>query len=153
MRRLKGKTDYRKRKALLASGLPRAVVRKSNKNIIVEIVSYDPLGDRVISFATSKHLKKFGMDNPNANTTSAYLTGFMAGKIALSKGVEKCILDIGLNHPIPGARVFSSLKGMLDAGLDIPHSENILPDDERIRGKIDAGMEEIKEKISSEVIP
>lgn len=34
-----------------------------------------------------------------------------------------CILDIGLARTTTGARVFSVLKGALDGGLDIPHSE------------------------------
>ena len=153
MRRLKGQTNYRKRRALLASGIPRAVVRKSNKNMIVEIVSYDPVGDKVISFSSSIHLKKYGIDEQlGRNTTSAYLTGFMAGKLALSKGVNECVLDIGLNHPTKGSRVFASLKGLLDAGVEIPHSDDVLPDEERINGKLGADkIEEIKNKISSEV--
>lgn len=34
-----------------------------------------------------------------------------------------CILDVGLARTTTGAKVFSVLKGALDGGLDIPHSE------------------------------
>ena len=36
----------------------------------------------------------------------------------------KAILDIGLARATTGARVFGVLKGALDVGIDIHHSEN-----------------------------
>ena len=47
---------------------------------------------------------------------------------------EEAILDIGLAASTPGNRVFSALKGMVDAGLDIPHSDGVLPDEDRVNG-------------------
>jgi large subunit ribosomal protein L18 len=47
---------------------------------------------------------------------------------------DRAILDIGLNRATPGARVFAALKGAVEAGLEIPHGEEILPSDERVRG-------------------
>jgi large subunit ribosomal protein L18 len=44
------------------------------------------------------------------------------------------VLDIGLARATPGARVFAALKGAVEAGLEIPHGEEILPDDARTRG-------------------
>jgi hypothetical protein len=44
-------------------------------------------------------------------------------------------LDIGLNPPIKGSRIYAALKGVVDSGLDIPHSPDILPDDSRISGE------------------
>ena len=44
-------------------------------------------------------------------------------------------MDIGLATPKKGSKVFASLKGMVDSGLDIPHNEKILPSEERIRGE------------------
>jgi len=35
----------------------------------------------------------------------------------------RCILDVGLARTTKGARVFATLKGACDGGLDIPHSE------------------------------
>ncbi len=46
----------------------------------------------------------------------------------------RAILDIGLNRATPGARVFAALKGAVEAGLDVPHGEKILPSDERAKG-------------------
>jgi len=44
------------------------------------------------------------------------------------------------------------LKGVLDSGINIPHSESILPNDDRIRGKhiseeIVKQFEDVKKKI------
>jgi large subunit ribosomal protein L18 len=41
-------------------------------------------------------------------------------------------LDIGLHVPSKGTRVFAALKGVVDAGVEVPYSEDIVPDDERI---------------------
>ena len=65
---------------------------------------------------------------------AAYLTGYLAGKKAKKAGVEKAVLDIGLKVPAKGAGCFAALKGMLDAGLEIPHGEGIFPSEERIKG-------------------
>jgi large subunit ribosomal protein L18 len=56
------------------------------------------------------------------------------GKAAVAQGAENAVLDIGLAASTPGNRVFSALKGMVDAGLEIPHGEDILPDEGRITG-------------------
>ncbi len=133
-RRREGKTDYRKRLALLKSGKPRAVVRKTLKYIIVQIVDYHEDGDRVLMGVTSKKLKKYGWEGSFKNTPAAYLTGYLAGKMALKKGIKEAVLDIGLQRPVKGSKVFAVLKGMLDAGIEIPHSDNIFPSEERIRG-------------------
>ena len=40
-----------------------------------------------------------------------------------------------------GGRVYAALKGMSDAGLDIPHSEDVYPDEDRLNGAhIDGGL-------------
>ena len=134
-RRREGKTDFRTRINLLRSGRPRAVVRKSHRNIIVQLVEFDPSGDRVIATAEAFDLRKHGWKGSTSNTPAAYLTGYLAGKKALSAGVESAVLDIGLSTPTKGGRVFATLKGMVDAGLDIPYSEDVVPPEERIRGE------------------
>jgi large subunit ribosomal protein L18 len=56
------------------------------------------------------------------------------GYKARARGVEEAVLDIGLHRPVAGARVFAVLRGALDAGLEIPHGEEVLPDDDRVKG-------------------
>jgi len=134
-RRREGKTNYRKRLALLKSGKPRVVVRKSNKNIRVQFAIYEKEGDKIITSAMGNELKKYEWDGSLSNTPAAYLTGLLAGKKALKKGIKEGILDIGLYTPVKGARIFAALKGVVDAGVNVPYSEEIIPSEDRIYGK------------------
>lgn len=134
-RRREGKTNYGKRKALIVSDKPRLVVRGSLKNIIAQIVVAKPHGDEVIVSAHSRELTKYGWRAPRGNVPAAYLTGFLCALKAKAMGVEEALLDIGLYTPSKGSRVFAALKGAIDAGLIIPHSEEVLPDEDRITGE------------------
>ncbi len=134
-RRREGRTDYRHRAALIKSGVPRAVVRKSNKHIRVQFIDFTDKGDVVLATAVSMELEKLGWTGSGKSTPGAYLTGLLAGKRALEKGVEEAVLDIGLREPTKGAIVFAALKGILDAGIEVPHGEGMLPSQDRLVGK------------------
>ena len=135
-RRREGKTNYYKRIKLIKSGKPRLVVRRTNKYIIVQVVEARIEGDRTIAAAHSRELVKlYGWKGGTSNTSAAYLTGLLAAYRALEKGVREAVLDIGLHEPVKGSRVFAALKGALDAGLKVPHSEEILSSEDRIRGE------------------
>ena len=135
-RRREGKTDYRARRALILSKMPRIVARGSLKHMTVQVVNAKVEGDEVLASAHSKELvRDYGWKGACGNVPAAYLTGLLCGLKALQKGIKKAILDIGLRTPVKGSRVFAVLKGALDAGLEVPHSEEILPDDSRIRGE------------------
>lgn len=134
-RRREGKTDYRVRLRLLKSGQPRAVVRLSERRVRVAIVSFDPVGDRVLATADSGELS--GIEFPAASlgsTPAAYLTGYLAGLRSKSAGAETAVLDVGLRRPTAGGRLTAALKGLLDAGLDIPHGEEGFPKADRLNG-------------------
>ncbi len=154
-RRRQGKTDYRYRLRLLKSGSARAVVRNSLRQTRVQIIKFDLTGDQVMIAGSSSELLKFGWKGTVSNTPSAYLTGYLTGLRAKGKGIEEAVLDIGLANPSKGSKVFASLKGMLDAGVQIPHSEGILPNMVRIQGshipnrgeEISALFETVKAKI------
>jgi len=135
-RRREGKTDYHRRKKLLLSGLPRLVARKTNKHVIAQMIEASVEGDKVIASAHSSELrKKYGWLGSLKSLPAAYLTGLLCGYRALEKGIKKAILDIGLQASSRGGRVFAVLKGCLDAGVEIPHGEEILPDEDRIKGQ------------------
>ncbi len=134
-RRREGKTDYRRRQRLLRSAMPRAVVRKTLNQTLVQIVEADAGGDHVLASARSLDLKEHGWSVGTGNVPAAYLTGYLAGKRAVAKGVKGAVLDIGIQEPTRGGRVFAALQGLIDAGLEVPHSEEILPAKERIRGE------------------
>lgn len=135
-RRREGKTDYKARKALLLSGKPRLVTRGSLKHMIAQIVIAKPSGDEVIVSAHSRELaKNYGWKAPRGNLPAAYLTGLLCGLKAKAKGVKEVILDIGLHSPSKGARVFAVLKGALDAGVNVPHSDEKFPEEKRTQGE------------------
>jgi large subunit ribosomal protein L18 len=135
-RRKEGKTDYRARKAFIVSGKPRLVVRSSINNITAQIIVAKPHGDEVLVSAHSRELTdKYGWKAPRGNLPTAYLTGFLCGQKAKTQGTKEAILDIGLRSPSKGARIFAVLKGVLDAGVEVPHSEEKLPDEKSIEGE------------------
>jgi len=135
-RRREGKTNYHKRLRLLKSKKPRLVVRKTLNHHIAQIVVYDPKGDRtVVSAHTRELIRDFGWKGHTGNTPSAYLLGLLLGYRAKKAGIEEAILDTGLHPPTRGSSIFAVLKGAVDAGLNVPHSEEIFPEDYRIRGE------------------
>ena len=154
-RRREYRTDYYARKKLLRSGESRAVVRRSNKNVTVQLVDFDMGGDIVRAAATTRELRKMGWKYSCSSVPAAYLVGFLAGKRALKDGIEYAVLDIGMQNPKHGGVLFAVVKGMTDAGLEVPHSEDVLPAEERIKGKhindgIEAAMSGIKQKMEAE---
>lgn len=151
-RRRQGRTDYRMRKKLISSGIPRAVVRCTAKNTLIQFISFKPEGDVVIATATTMELEKVGWKHATGNIPSAYLAGFMAGKRASKAGIEKAVLDIGLKPPKKGTKVFAALKGMLDAGVEIPHGEEIFPSKDRINGThINAELPKMFELVANKI--
>ena len=133
-RRREGRTDYRKRKAMILSGIPRLVVRGSLKHMSAQIITATSVGDRTLLAASSKELKRFGWEVPCGNLPAAYLTGFLLGEKVKASQIEHSILDIGLRGATRGARPFAALKGILDAELNVPHGEVVLPEDARCTG-------------------
>jgi len=153
-RKRDGKTDYKKRKRLLLSGKPRVTVRKSLNNIVMQIIEYSPSGDKVLLTSHSKELKKLGWKTGCGNIPSAYLTGLLLGKKATEKKIGECMLDTGFYASIKGNRIYAALKGAVDGGMNIPHSDKMLPPEDRIQGKhiqkgdISKQFNEVKQKIT-----
>ncbi len=135
-RRREGKTDYQQRRSLVLSGLPRLVIRGSLRSMSVQLVRAEIGGDKVIASAYSKDLaKNYGWQGGGGNISAAYLTGLVCGYKAVTCGVKETVLDLGLQAPTKGSRVFAALKGVFDAGVMVPHDEKKLPDEKRIQGQ------------------
>ncbi|MFX0171508.1 MAG: 50S ribosomal protein L18 [Candidatus Hodarchaeota archaeon] len=134
-RRREGKTNYHLRRKLVQSNKIRTVVRLTNSHAIVQFVEARLLGDITLSTAHSRELKNYNWNGATSNLPSAYLVGFLAGLKAKEAGISEAILDIGLNPPIYGSRVFTALKGIVDAGIEIPHSDKIFPEETRLKGQ------------------
>jgi large subunit ribosomal protein L18 len=149
-----GKTDYRSRLEHLKSNLPRLIIRRSLKNLWSQITEYTPKGDKILVSAHTKELIKNFKWKAKRNTPTAYLLGLIIGKKANEKNIKKVILDVGLKKPVKGSVTYGFLKGVVDSGLDIPHSKEVFPSEDRISGKhikdFDAKLfEEVKKKVSN----
>jgi len=70
----------------------------------------------------------------------------------MKKGINQATFDIGLHVPSKGSKVFACLKGMVDAGMGIPHDKSILPSEDRIKGKhIKEGLAEDLEVVKTKL--
>ena len=122
---------------MLRGGIPRAVVRVSNTQVTCQVVEYSPGGDKILAEVKTSSLTEnhgWPIDASRKSIPASYLTGFAVGKKAIAAGCETAILDIGLAASTKGNRAYAALKGMIDAGLEIPHGEDVLPSEDRIMG-------------------
>ena len=154
-RRREGRTNYYTRRKLLRSGELRAVVRRSNKNVTIQFEEFGMGGDKVVVSATSRELAKYGWDKACSNIPAAYLTGYLAGKRAVKDGIEYAVLDIGMQNPKHGGVLFAAVAGMCDAGLEVPHGDDVLPEEDRLNGAhigedVAAAVNSVKSKMEAE---
>lgn len=158
-RKREGKTHYKKRLEYLKSGEDRLVIRKSNTQVILQIVRYMQDGDKIITTFQSKNLEKLGWKFSKKSLPACYLAGLQLGKLAQSKGSKSAILDLGLQTPMSGSRLYAALKGVVDSGFHVPSSSEIFPDANRLSGKhipdaeknqLPQTFEKLKSKINGE---
>jgi large subunit ribosomal protein L5e len=127
----------------------RLVVRFTNKDVIAQMVRPKIEGDVVYSAAYGHELKRYGIPVGHNNYAAAYAVGLLLARRTLNKfgladkyqgqtqvngedyNVEpladgprplRAILDTGLKRTSTGSKVFATLKGAVDGGIDIPHS-------------------------------
>merc|ERR1711870_218862 len=111
-------------------------------------------GDIVICAAYSHELPRYGVKVGLTNYAASYCTGLLLARRILQKfkldsvyegntnvdgsmsavednddgpGAFRACLDVGLARTSTGAKVFAAMKGAVDGGLDIPHSEKRFP--------------------------
>jgi large subunit ribosomal protein L18 len=161
-RRMEFKTDYKARLKLLNSGKNRIIFRKTGRYIIGQYVKSEEAQDYVILGVTSKDLLKYGwpesLQGSLKSIPASYLTGFLLGKKILDKDEKaEAIFDIGLLRSIPKSRVYSFLKGVSDSGIKIKYKEEMMPDENRLRGRhlknsIAENFNKIKENIEEKFV-
>jgi large subunit ribosomal protein L5e len=156
-RRREGKTDYHRRKKLVAqdknkynSPKYRLVVRVTNGDVIAQVAYAKIVGDFILCAAYSHELPRYGLPVGLTNYAACYATGLLLARRLLKKlkldtqyqgkvkadgelfSVEeaadgphpfRALLDVGLARTTTGARIFATLKGAVDGGLNVPHSE------------------------------
>ena len=157
-RRRESRTDYKARLRMLRGGKERVIVRKTNKYIIGQFIRSDEAKDKIIVGLSSKDLLDYGWPNEAKGSLkslpASYLTGLLLGEKILDKEEKvNAVLDIGLIRNLKKSRIYSFLKGLIDAGIKIPCKEEIFPDENRISGKHmkkNINFEKIKEKILKE---
>ena len=145
------KTNYRKRNAMLMGKHDFISVNITNENSEVQILKPIISGDKVLASAHSRFLIKDGWKGSRKNIPAAYLTGYLAGKKAVSKGVSNAILYSGTRKYTQ--RMAAALKGVIDAGLEVPADSETFPSEDRINGdhlKIKNDVKSFKTKIDSE---
>jgi len=142
----------------------RLVVRITNKDIICQIIQPKIVGDHCITSAYAHELPKYGVKVGLTNYAACYATGLLCARRLLKKlGLDEkyegadepdgemflvehedgprpftCVLDVGLVRTTTGNRVFGALKGAVDGGINIPHSEKRFPGYDREGKEYDA---------------
>jgi len=128
----------------------RLVVRFSNKDVTAQIVRAKIVGDEVVTAAYSHELKNYGVPVVVKNYAAAYATGLLVARRLLTKlgladkyqgsttvnGEDynvahlddgpapfRALLDVGLHRTTTGSKIFATLKGAVDGGIEIPHSD------------------------------
>lgn len=146
-RRKENKTDYKARRIMLTSGLPRIVVRITNKYFILQAVESHEAQDKVLVTVTSKDLLKNGWSDKKKGSLKSIPAGYLTGILMAKKlGKGKYIMDFGMARTLYGGRVFSVLAGLVEGGLDIPCNEKVFPTKERLAGEHNK-LKDIVEKV------
>ena len=153
LRRLREeKTNYRKRKHLLMGRRDFITVQISNENTLVQIHKPEMEGDKVLASAHSRSLLNKGWNGSRKSIPAAYLTGYLAGKKALTKGAKDAVLYSGTRKYTQ--RMAAALKGVIDAGLQVPADHETFPVEERLTGKhlkVTNDIVKVKSAIDNEV--
>ncbi len=151
-RRVKEKTNYKRRLKLLKSKKPRVVIRKSNNYINLQLMEFDmkKFNENTKYAYNSKKLGGFSWNHSKNNLPACYLAGLAFGLNCKKK--NETVLDLGTQVVTKGNKIFSALKGCVDAGMKINHSDKHLPSEDRIKGKhisddMEKKFEETKKKI------
>lgn len=144
----------------------RFVDRFTNKDIVAQVVSASIASDLVLAVAYAHELPHYGLEIGLTNYAAAYYTGLLLARRVLktlemdeeyegnveatgedyslehadSRRPFRALFDVGLVKTTTGNRVFGALKGELDGGLDIPHSD-----------KRFAGFDKEKKELDTEV--
>ncbi|MBI4447349.1 50S ribosomal protein L18 [Candidatus Woesearchaeota archaeon] len=135
-RKREGKTDYKKRLKLLVSEKPRLIIRRSLRNVTVQVINYRPNGDETVFSASAKQLVKFGWTFDGRNLPSAYLTGLLCGVKAKKENFKgELIVDFGLQKSTPRGLLYAAVKGAIDAGLNVLCGKEVFPSPDRLSGK------------------
>lgn len=126
------KTNYRKRAAILVGRHQFITIKVTNQNIMTRLLIPDIKGDKVLVSAHSRELAKQGWNGSLNSLPACYLTGILLGSKCTKKNYNSAVLYIGMNPYT--SRVAACLKGIIDAGVHVPASEDSFPEQARLDG-------------------
>lgn len=153
-RRQEAKTDYGARLVMLKSEKARLVVRKTNRQIIMQIVVSDLAQDKVVVGTSSLALLEQGWPKELSGSlkglAAAYLTGKLLAGIAKGK-VSEIILDLGMQRNMKKSRLFAAVSGAVDGGLNLKVGEGVLPSLEEIKKRNNEKVQKVFDKLSKEI--
>jgi large subunit ribosomal protein L18 len=129
----RNKTNYRKRESVLISRQNFITIKVSNQNVLAQILKPQIKGDIVITSVHSRELIGYGWRGSLNNIPACFAIGMLLGNKAKEKGIKKAILYIGNDQFT--SRIGACLKGIVQAGIDVPVSDESFPDESRLRGK------------------
>jgi large subunit ribosomal protein L5e len=128
----------------------RFIVRITNADVICQFAEAKIAGDRILAHAYAHELPDYGIPVGLTNYAATYATGLLAARRLLKKlklddkyqgntgnvgedyNVDElsdgprpffALLDVGLRRTTTGSRIFAAMKGAVDGGIEIPHSE------------------------------
>lgn len=127
-----GRTNYRKRAALLLSRRRFVTITVSDENVQAQIAYPMSKGDVTITSSHSRELTRFGWNGSLNCLPACYLTGLLLGRKSLRKEVDEAVLYTGKNQFT--SRVAACLKGIIDSGMKVPASDSSFPPEERLVG-------------------
>jgi large subunit ribosomal protein L18 len=127
-----GRTNYRKRAALLLARSKFITITVSDENVQAQVAYSLSTGDVTITSSHSKELTRYGWNGSLNSIPACYLTGLLLGKKSLLKEVGEAILYTGRNSFT--SRIAACLKGIIDAGMKVPASEGSFPPEDRLSG-------------------
>ena len=127
-----GRTNYRKRSALLLSRRRFITITVSDENVQAQIAYPMAHGDVTIASSHSRELTKFGWNGSLNSLPACYLTGLLLGKKSLRTNIDEAVLYTGRN-PFT-SRVAACLKGIIDSGVKVPASDSSFPPEDRLVG-------------------
>lgn len=153
MRRIANKTDYLKRKRFLESKKPRIILRKTNRQIILQYVESKIAQDFVKYGVSSSALLEYGWPKEKSGSLKSlgacYLTGLLFGKkIAKEK---EAVIDTGLIRNTKGSKLHAAIKGIADSGFKISSNPEMYPEEKRINSdNLKSFFESVRNKIMNE---
>jgi len=145
----------------------RLIVRISNKDVTAQIAYARIEGDYVLAAAYSHELPRYGIKHGLTNYAACYSTGLLLARRILTKfgmderypgkeeadgemyevednetgpGAFRAHLDVGLARTTTGAKVFAVMKGVVDGGVEVPHSEKRFPGYDPESKELDASV-------------